>query len=228
VVTVTPQQIPGTPQHQAFLRSVLSHYAADSRVLAVNVYGSLGRGNWDSYSDVDLDIVVADDVQLSNEWVAQEVQRLLSASGSQPVVVFSGHDEADFILPSLLHGSICFHPLNITRANIVESVQVLGGKLDRAAIIAAGQANQPTRTRPLATTFGMCLEYLVVLDGRLHRQQFWLAYQSLYLARVSLIELFTASRLRWTRPYHVFEAEATDELKRHFGQTLPQHDLASL
>ncbi|CAA9225505.1 MAG: hypothetical protein AVDCRST_MAG77-703 [uncultured Chloroflexi bacterium] len=225
---MTPQQLPGAAEHQALLRAVVSHYATDTRVLAVNVYGSLGRGNWDSYSDADLDVVVADDVSLSHEWVAREVERLFRACGYQPVALFNGHDEADFVLPSLMHGSICYHALKNTRAHIVDSVLVLGGPLDRATIEAAGRANQPTRTRPLSTTLGMCLVYLTTLDGRLHRRQFWPAYQSLYLARWELLQLFTASRPRWSRPYHVFEADADEGLKRRFGETLPQHNLPSL
>jgi hypothetical protein len=132
------------------------------------------------------------------------------------------------VLPSLLHGSIHFHPLTQTRANTVDSLLVLAGRLDRETIQAAGRANRPARSRPLATTFGSCLEYLVVLDWRLHRRQFWLAYQSLYLARLELLQLFTASRPRRARPYHVFKADADEGLKRRFGETLPQHDLPSL
>jgi hypothetical protein len=228
VASPPPLPFPGSAEHQAFLRAVVSLYGDDPRVLAVSVYGSLGRGDWDRYSDVDLDIVLADTVQSDHEWVASEARRLFRAYGPEPVVLFNGRDEADFVLPSLLHGSITFHPLEQTRANIVDSVLVLAGRLDRETVLAAGRANQPARRRSLATTFGSCLEYLVVLDGRLHRRQFWLAYQSLYLARLELLELFAASRPRWARPYHVFEAEADEGLKRRFGETLPQHDLPSL
>jgi hypothetical protein len=53
---------PGTPTHRRFLAAVAAHYASDPRVRAVCVFGSLGCGTWDEYSDVDLDVVVADDV----------------------------------------------------------------------------------------------------------------------------------------------------------------------
>jgi hypothetical protein len=52
---------PGTPQQKALLKATVHHYADDPRILAVAVFGSLGRGNWDQYSDLDLDIVIADD-----------------------------------------------------------------------------------------------------------------------------------------------------------------------
>ena len=35
---------PGTAEHQALLRAIAEQYAADDRVLAVSVFGSLGRG----------------------------------------------------------------------------------------------------------------------------------------------------------------------------------------
>lgn len=37
---------PGTPQHQSLLRAIVAFYQHDSRVLAVIVFGSLGRGGW--------------------------------------------------------------------------------------------------------------------------------------------------------------------------------------
>ena len=51
---------PGTPQHQALLKGIVQHYAADPRIRAVMVFGSLGRGNWDTDSDIDLDVIIAD------------------------------------------------------------------------------------------------------------------------------------------------------------------------
>ena len=37
------------------LRAIVACYAGDPRVSAVVVFGSLGRGTWDSLSDIDLD-----------------------------------------------------------------------------------------------------------------------------------------------------------------------------
>ena len=53
----TSPLLPGTRAHQALLRSIVDAYAADERVLAVGVLGSLGRGTWDEWSDLDLDVV---------------------------------------------------------------------------------------------------------------------------------------------------------------------------
>src|SRR3982074_3282023 len=60
----TSPLLPGTRAYQALLRSIVDAYATDERGLAVGVLGSLGRGTWDEWSDLDLDVVVADDVVL--------------------------------------------------------------------------------------------------------------------------------------------------------------------
>jgi predicted nucleotidyltransferase len=71
-------RLPGTPEHQRLLRAIADQYAGDNRVLAVSVFGSLGRGTWDAYSDLDLDVVLADGVTLD---APEEAQRLCVAIG---------------------------------------------------------------------------------------------------------------------------------------------------
>ena len=66
------------------LLAVVSYYALDPRVLAVLVFGLLGRGTWDRYSDLDFDIILVDGVSVAP---AQELERLYAAfapSGSVP------------------------------------------------------------------------------------------------------------------------------------------------
>src|SRR6266542_3729398 len=58
------EPMPGTARHQALLRTIVEAYEHDERVLAVGVLGSLGRGTWDEWSDLDLDVVIADDAVL--------------------------------------------------------------------------------------------------------------------------------------------------------------------
>ncbi len=65
---------PGTPQHQKLLQAIVSHYSNDPRILAIIVFGSLGHGNWDPYSDVDLDIIIADTVPID---ISKELEHLI-------------------------------------------------------------------------------------------------------------------------------------------------------
>jgi predicted nucleotidyltransferase len=41
---------PGTARHRNALLAIAQHYRDDSRVLAVVLFGSLARGDWDEYS----------------------------------------------------------------------------------------------------------------------------------------------------------------------------------
>jgi hypothetical protein len=56
---------PGSAAHQALIARFTAHYQADPRVLAIAVFGSVSTGAWHELSDVDLDVVVADDVPLT-------------------------------------------------------------------------------------------------------------------------------------------------------------------
>ena len=61
MITLEMTISPGTPQHQSLLRTIVAHYDQDPRILAIVVFGSQGRGNWDGLSDIDLDVVIAND-----------------------------------------------------------------------------------------------------------------------------------------------------------------------
>ena len=216
---------PGTPEHQRLLRAIAEQYAADDRVLAVCVFGSLGRGTWDEYSDLDLDVVTVDGLTLD---VPEEVRRLCASIGEAPAVVVPDRDDAaDVVLASLMGFSIRYHPLSTTNPNIVDSLVVLAGPLDRAAIVAAGLANRRARRPEVADLVGACVRHAVNVDLSLHRRRFWLAYLTLHEARETLLRLFAAGHDA-VRPYHAFETDADPALKVRLGMTLPGADLASL
>jgi predicted nucleotidyltransferase len=222
---VQSSRYPGTPEHQALLHAIAEQYAADDRVLAVSVFGSLGRGTWDAYSDLDLDVVTIDGLTLN---VPQEVRRLCERIGQEPAVVVPDRDDAaDVVLASLMELSIRYHPIGSTSPNIVDSLVVLAGRIDHATIVAAGLANRTARPPALADLVGACVRQAVNVDVSLHRRRYWLGYLVLHQAREELLRLFVASHGA-LRPYHAFEAVADQALKDRLGATLPQHDLPSL
>jgi predicted nucleotidyltransferase len=221
------ESYPGTPQHQAVLRAIVAHYREDPRVLSVIVFGSLGRGNWDSLSDLDLDIVIADGVEIDP---AEELRRLcdsLAVTGERVALIIpDGEDAGDALLESLLRLSVRFHPLAATSPSVVDSMRVLAGRIDPAAIVAAGLANRRPGGESPAHLLERCLWYASEASVYLQREQTWLAIELLHRLRRLLIELYAVSRDQ-QRALHAFE-EAEEALQARLGQTLPQCDPASL
>lgn len=216
---------PGTPEHRRLLRAIADQYVGDDRVLAFAVFGSLGRGTWDAYSDLDLDVVLADGVTLD---ATEEVRRLCVAIGEQPVIVVPDRsDAADVVLASLMELSIRYHPLAATSPNIVESLVVLAGPLDRAAIVEAGLRNRRTDQPGIPDLLGACLRQVVTADAKLHRRRFWLAYLVLHKARERLLRLYAAAHGAG-RPYHALDAAADPAFRARLSRTLPGDDLPSL
>jgi nucleotidyltransferase-like protein len=70
----------GSAAHQALIARVVRRYDADPRVRAVAVFGSVAAGTWHELSDVDLDIVVADDAAVDP---AAEARALRTTSGDR-------------------------------------------------------------------------------------------------------------------------------------------------
>ena len=129
----------GHARHQTLLEQVVDHYREDKRVRAVAVFGSVAAGTWHELSDVDLDVVTADDAAIVP---ADEVKALF---GDQAQIVLASADSADIVLDSLEELSIRWHPLATTSPNIASSVRVVSGQLSDADIRVAAEAN---RTRP--------------------------------------------------------------------------------
>ena len=130
--------LPGTAAHQALLRSIIDAYADDERVLAIGVLGSLGRGTWDEWSDLDLDIVVTDDALIDAVGEAQVLCERIGHAGA--LVIPSRSGEVDVVLQSLERLSIRYHTLGTTNAHIVDDLKIVADRLDRAIVVSAGLA----------------------------------------------------------------------------------------
>jgi predicted nucleotidyltransferase len=222
-----PDRYPGTPAHEALLAAVVAHYRDDPRVLAVGLFGSLVRGTWDQYSDLDLDIVVRDGVEVD---VAAELRRLCAAFtplGERAALIVVQHaDRGDVVLSSLHELSVRYHPLRATSPNIVDSLLVLSGSLDAATICAAGEANRaPPDTSPpaLQTMLDACLRYAVEADAALPRGRLWSAHDLLERMRDLLFELYAATQ-GTARPLRAFQAQADAALQARLAATVAPLD----
>jgi hypothetical protein len=223
----TQHPYPGTPQHQAILRAIVEHYENDPRILAVAVFGSLGRGNWDEHSDIDLDVVIVDQVNIN---VVEELTQLCLTFGPLAehlaVIVPDDTGAGDVVFESLLQLSVRYHPLATTHPNIVDSLQVLTGRIDHAAIAAAGSANRRP-CKPVEETLAECVRYAAVADIALQRHRLWDAVEVLHRLRISLMELYTLTH-GGQRPWQFFQANADPDIQAQLGRTLPQYSLVSV
>lgn len=220
------KELPGTIQHQRILASIISYYENDPRILAITVFGSLGRGNWDCYSDLDLDVVVADEIKIDVEAELNQLSTSLASIDEQIALLISDDDDADIVFKSLMELSIRYHPLINTNPNIVESMLLLLGRIDLSAIETAGLANLKLDDEPLSRELDRCIRYALEVDSALHRGYLWSAIELLHYMRHSIMELFTYSH-HGKRPYQFFQKEAHKEMQVRLGGTLPQYDLST-
>jgi predicted nucleotidyltransferase len=223
-----PVSYPGTPSHQALLERVVSHYKDDSRVLAVCLFGSLARGSWDQYSDLDLDVVVEDAARID---VAAELRSLCAAFeplGDGALLVIPDRDDAgDVVLQSLSELSIRYHKLASTSPDIIDDLMLLAGRIDLDAVKAAGAANR----RPVRLVDGhdvdRVLRWAFEVTIALRRRNVWQAVRLLQLMGETLIDIFADSRGH-QRAYHALDAVAGDPLSGRLGATLAQIDPVSI
>jgi hypothetical protein len=142
------------------------------------------------------------------------------------VIIPDDTDAGDVVFESLLQLSARYHPLATTSPNIVDSLQVLTGRIDHSAIAAAGAANR----RPsdsLEQVLSCCVRYAAVADIALQRHRLWEAVEVLQRMRTLLMELYTRTH-GGQRPVQFFQAKADTDLQAQLGHTLPQYSLVSV
>ncbi len=210
------EPMPGTARHQALLRTIVDACEHDERVLAIGVLGSIGRGTWDEWSDLDLDIVTTDELD-----AVAEGHRL---GGPEALVLPTRPGEVDVVLPSLEEFSIRYHPLGTTNAHIVDDLKIISG-IGRDQIVAAGlRVSLPPWSLELIVS--EALRFAIGVHIRVRRRHFWQAVWLLDELRVRLMEVFATAR--GLRPVRSFDALASPELQRRMGTLLARDDLASV
>ena len=217
------KDLPGTAVHRKMLQSIVSYYENDPRILAITVFGSLGSGTWDRYSDIDLDVVVADSIKIDIEPELLRLSHAFASIDEQIALLIPYEDKADVVFKSLTELSVRYHILATTSPNIVDSMLFLSGCLDRATIEAAGRANQNLDHEPLDRELDRCIRYALEVDNALRRGYLWSAIELLQSMRHSLMELFTRSH-HGKRACQFFQKEADERMQNRLGRTLPQFD----
>lgn len=228
MTTMNPDlPLPGTPRHQALLRAVVDFYSADPRVLAVILFGSLGRGNWDALSDLDLDIIMED---VGFFEIVVELHKLCQSFaplGEKAALITTYHTgDGDIVLESLAQLSIRFHILDDTNPAILGSMRVLRARIDEQAIVDAGMSHNISMPFKYDRCLDIFTRYALVAAIAVKRGRFWMAEEILHRMRGLLLELFTYT-CGYGRPLLVFEEEAAAKLQDRLGQAIPRYGIKS-
>jgi predicted nucleotidyltransferase len=227
-MTTRTVHYPGTAQHQALLRAIVAHYGNDPRVLTVIVFGSLGRGDWDVYSDIDLDIVISDSVKLDP---LKELRRLCESFaplGERVALITpDGKEGGDVVLESLMQLSVRYHTVAQTSPNIVKSMKVLAGSVGEASIVAAGEANRRATDLSIHQLLDQCIRYAATVRVCLLRERVWLTIELLHRMRGLLMQIFSRTH-RGERAWQAFERQADRTIQARLGATLSLSDLPAL
>lgn len=213
--------LPGTSEHQRVQQAIAEHYAGDRRILAVLSYGSVGRGDWDEYSDLDMAVVIADGIEITAAYELVRLRERLAAGGERVLFAQAAGSDGYLMLDTLLGVSLAYRRLRSIDPYVLDGLRVLAGPLAPEAIRLAALANAEAAP-PLEQFVHQALWLAVTADSALHRRRFWRAVHALEPMRGALLAAFASSH-GGQRPYHVFEAEASAGLKSHFGRTFPQY-----
>src|SRR3989304_5247930 len=99
--------LPGTAEHQQLLQEIINHYADDARIRAIILFGSLVRGTWDRFSDIDLDLITINETTICIEQELEGLCMYLATAGmGEAMIVLDGLEAGDVVLTSLLQFSI--------------------------------------------------------------------------------------------------------------------------
>lgn len=220
--------LPGTLRHQCLLAATITHVAAQPWARALVLFGSLARGDWDEYSDLDLDVVIADGARVDPVAELERLCASFAAIGEHATVIVPKRgDEGDVVLESLLGLSVRFHPLAATSPNIVASMRVLWGHIPAGEIAAAGYANRPGVAPTLEEALAYALRQTVEASTALLRGRLWLAINALNECRDALFTLYGLAR-NAPRPLRALEANVAGDVERRFAVTQPTCDSAAI
>lgn len=216
---VTNRPLPGTPQQQQLLRTIAGLYTDDARVLAVLVFGSLGRGTWDAYSDLDLAVIVRDDVQIDMHAEIARMRAAFTGLGEQIAFTEVAGQDGFIALQSLIEVALEYRLLRAISPYVHQGFVVLTGAIDPATIRSAADANREPLP-PLSQRLHQTLWLAMIVDVYLQRGGVWAALPTLERMRTNLLDIFADSRNR-IRPYRLFDELAGPVLKAKFSRCLP-------
>lgn len=215
------QAFPGNHYQQSLLRHFAEHYHSDERVLAVLIYGSLGRGAEDAFSDFDIAVVIHNDVEIDIPYEIEQIQKSYTAIGEPTFFTESAGASGFLVMESLTCFDISYFKLDAMHPTLLAGFHLLTGALEREIILDKARANDRA---PLANSIQIhkALWHLITVDRYLQRKHFWRALESLESARTTLMDIFATTH-GGRRAHQIFEEQTTVAMREIFGRTLPHY-----
>ncbi len=217
---------PGNSFHQKVLGILVNVFKKDGNISTFGVFGSVSKGNWDKYSDLDLDVIVKDD---SIQKVDSEVKEVLSELKNSGLLVSLNFEEFKnervIIFDNLDRISIRFHLLENTIPHILDSLKILYGnlKVEDISAVVGSKISQNDSIEILKNKF---TELSIYVPIALHRNQLVNAEFFLSKMRNILIEIYVKSKDE--SRFFDFEKLAGKDIKEKIGTTYPKLDTLSI
>lgn len=210
--------LPGSPTHQKILQLLIDVFKQDKNIRAFILFGSLVRGNWNKYSDLDLDVIVTDS---SKQIVKHEIEKIIHFLNTEQIEILIYFEEFSnefvFILDTLDMISIRFHLLEDTHPAIIDSMKILYGTLTTEQIKSSQNLSYKKEANYLLLN-NKFLEHAIYVQISLKRNR--LINVSFFLGRMRQIIIEIYTKARGKREFD-FEKIVDQEIKQEFMKTFP-------
>jgi predicted nucleotidyltransferase len=220
-------KFPGTEIHQKLLATITDYYAQDERILAILCFGSLGRGNWDAYSDLDLDIVIQNGIPFDVPHELGQLCKAIKHEHGTDAIIIADAEEGDVVLSNLMEFSIRYHPLADTKPAILDSMILLAGTFSIDQIRTAGENRRHLTGPDLNRLVDQGVRYIVGLHKALQRERVWMALEVQHRIRSLIMQIFTVTH-GGDRALQFFEQNADQKLQDKLKTTFPEPHITGL
>lgn len=219
--------ISGNFHHQEMLQTIKDYYEDDERVLAILLFGSLSRGNWDQYSDMDLDMVMSDNISIDARVELEKLCAAIKQKHGFDALIIADVEEGDVVLENLAQLSVRYHILSDTKPAILNTMSSLSGSLSLDEIRAAASHDYDSEQIELVDIVNQYIRYALELHNAIMRQRLWMSVEILHRIRALLMLMYALGHDA-IRPIHFFDAHATPELHELLVSLSPRANLKSV
>jgi predicted nucleotidyltransferase len=215
-----------TFRRKQILQTITDFYEEDERVLAALLFGSLSHGNWDQYSDIDLDIVMSDNISIDARFELEKLCAAIRQKHGFDSLIIADVEEGDVVLGNLVQFSVRYHILSDTKPAILDTMRSLSGSLSLDEIRAAANHDYNSEQIVLIDIVNQYIRYALELHHAIMRQRLWMSIELLHRIRALLMLMYAGSH-DVIRPIHFFDSHAGPELHELLASLSPQANLKS-